>query len=368
MKELRGKPPRRLFELDLLRFFAAMAVVAGHFTSSGYVAGKIPFGFNGLGHFTRYGYLGVDLFFIISGFVVLMSAWGKTLRQFLASRIARLYPAYIVGVLVTSAVANAFYSPGRLKVGPKELLLNLTMFPGALDTRLVEAVYWTLWSEWRFYLLLSAFIVVGITLKKLKMAMIIWLVASAVSSAFDPPQLNRLWDIVVQPDYAQYFICGMCLYLIWSGKDVFLSHAIYVCSSALAIARAHDLSESQSLTQGTHYNANIASGIVAAILVVMLLVAHGGLRKLTVSWFSRLGELTYPLYLIHASIGYLLLNRLEPKIGAWMSLVVAVAAVVMLAWLIAKFVERPVQPRLRRLVLNGFKSKPVKTAAAELPE
>lgn len=46
-----------------------------------------------LSEVTRYGYAGVNLFFVISGFVILMSVWGRTAPQFIASRVSRLYPA-----------------------------------------------------------------------------------------------------------------------------------------------------------------------------------------------------------------------------------------------------------------------------------
>lgn len=86
----------RLYEIDLLRITAALAVVIYHYTFSGCAGHLIPVSFPALRTVTRYGYLGVDMFFTISGFVVLLSAWGRRPLDFVISRITRLYPAYCV--------------------------------------------------------------------------------------------------------------------------------------------------------------------------------------------------------------------------------------------------------------------------------
>ena len=49
--------------------------------------------FPSLHQLSRYGYLGVELLFIISGFVILMTAYNRTIQSFVASQVARLYPA-----------------------------------------------------------------------------------------------------------------------------------------------------------------------------------------------------------------------------------------------------------------------------------
>ncbi len=92
----------RVSELDLLRFFAAFSVLLYHYTFRGYAAGDMsimPYPL--LAPISKYGYLGVDLFFLISGFVILMSASSGSLKRFAISRIVRLYPAFWVCCTVT---------------------------------------------------------------------------------------------------------------------------------------------------------------------------------------------------------------------------------------------------------------------------
>src|SRR5690554_5644422 len=88
----------RLRVLDLLRFGAALAVVLFHLVETS--AWGTRFAFPALSGVTMFGVYGVRLFFVISGFVILMSAWGHSPGRFVISRIARLYPAYWASVIL----------------------------------------------------------------------------------------------------------------------------------------------------------------------------------------------------------------------------------------------------------------------------
>ncbi|HEY8505877.1 MAG TPA: acyltransferase family protein, partial [Gemmataceae bacterium] len=122
----------RLSELDLLRFVAALAVVLYHFTGFG-GAGAWPDPareiFPGVAAVTRFGYLGVDLFYVISGFVILMSAWGRSPGEFGISRLVRLMPAYWISVLLGAAVYALFRQGHGV---PGLVVPNLTMLQGGL--------------------------------------------------------------------------------------------------------------------------------------------------------------------------------------------------------------------------------------------
>lgn len=102
------KPPAKVrFKLlDGLRLLAAVAVMAYHYIGKqhGYWGEPVDEKFTFLSEYASYGALGVQLFFIVSGFVILMSAWGRTLPQFVASRVSRLYPAYWVSVLAVAVL------------------------------------------------------------------------------------------------------------------------------------------------------------------------------------------------------------------------------------------------------------------------
>ena len=113
-------PPRakhRLEVLDGIRFLAAAYVVVFHFAAGdrGSWHGPSRVLFAPLFTVASYGWLGVELFFMISGFVICLSAWGKTIGQFAVSRFVRLYPAYWFAILLTTAVVLGDDLPRRIQ-------------------------------------------------------------------------------------------------------------------------------------------------------------------------------------------------------------------------------------------------------------
>src|SRR5580704_5880782 len=143
---------RRLEGLDALRGIAAAAVMIYHYTiwyaqeTGGHAPPGLSFSF-------PYGNLGVDLFFILSGFVIMMTLEsGVSPRDFLISRFARLYPAFLasMGLTVISGVALGEFGP---PYDLARLLANLTMIPGLFNARAIDGSYWSLFYELAFYAL-----------------------------------------------------------------------------------------------------------------------------------------------------------------------------------------------------------------------
>src|SRR5258708_12904003 len=90
----------RLHALTTLRFFAALHVVLFHMR----VVGILPVGPWWYQNFASIGYIGVNFFFVLSGFILVYTYAGSTLSvwQFWQTRFARIYPAYVLS-LVASA-------------------------------------------------------------------------------------------------------------------------------------------------------------------------------------------------------------------------------------------------------------------------
>jgi peptidoglycan/LPS O-acetylase OafA/YrhL len=333
----------RLRELDLLRFIAAAAVLAYHFTGFGgpgpwpQAARKV---FPGVGSATGLGYLGVDLFFMISGFVILMSVWGRGPGEFAVSRIVRLMPAYWVSVLLGAAIFAVFgLGNGR----PGVVLPNLTMLQGGLGVRNVDPVYWTLWIELHFYVLMAVLAAIGMTYRNCVIFMAGWLFIGLYADEGD----NKLLQVLFVPTWNCYFISGMALFLIYRfGSNLLLWGFVavgWLMALRWGVWRAGGI-----FHEGADGPAVV---LITGIFVVMILVALRRLGWLRWGGFTVLGGLTYPLYLVHQQLSFPLLDAIYPRLNRWVALAVVTAASLAVAFAIYRFVERPAQawlrPRLR---------------------
>lgn len=119
---------KRFLELDALRRIAALAVVFYHLTTR---YNEI-YGHEHMTFSVDYGFVGVQIFFILSGFVIYMSLEKvSSLKDFIKRRIKRLYPVYWVAVVTTFIVVSIFGLSGR-EVSLLSMFGNFLMFHGYL--------------------------------------------------------------------------------------------------------------------------------------------------------------------------------------------------------------------------------------------
>ena len=211
--------PTRQYEIDLLRFIAALAVVLFHYTSRAYGKDNLsPIPFKEIDYITCYGYLGVPLFFIISGYVVLLSVQGKTVRQFFVSRVQRLYPAYWVACTLTFLIMR-FWGNGPtndlsaplLQAGTLQYLLNMTMLHDFIGHNSIDQAYWTLAVEISFYFIISLVLAYKL-LPHLNLVMGLWLVYAAVAPFLQAG--DKFFYHLLFSHHAPFFIAGMLFFLL----------------------------------------------------------------------------------------------------------------------------------------------------------
>ncbi|MFF1836851.1 acyltransferase family protein [Streptomyces sp. NPDC058231] len=356
------RPPRprarpRLRALDGLRLVAALMVAAYHYGGRG---GEITkaWGVSAASLFPSahtwfaYGCLGVQIFFVISGFVICMSGWGRSLASFFASRAARLLPAYWVSVLLVTLV---FALPAVVyeAVSPSDVLVNLTLLQQPLGVDRVLGVCWTLWAEIRFYALFAVCVVLpGAGRRRIVLFCAVWTLASALGKASGEPLL----DVVLMPEYAPFFIGGIGLYLVHRNRRDATAWGIvgvswllgqhYAVADLWHPAGPHDFSYRSSL---------VIIAIVTAGFCAVAAIAVGALARFDHPWLTVAGALTYPFYLVHEHLGWVVVGTLHRRFGipAWETAALTVVLMLVLAWLMHRYVERLLTPRLRRALSGG---------------
>jgi peptidoglycan/LPS O-acetylase OafA/YrhL len=273
----------RIKELDALRGLAAFGVLFCHyFNHYDHVFGHVE----SVPVFFGPGAFGVQLFFILSGFVIFKSLEGKkSIREFFTTRFLRLYPSYWISVLLTFVVVTCLIGlPGReYSVGTASA--NLLMFQHLFHIPNIDGVYWTLQRELAFYCL------IGLSFYYLKNVVyfgVVWVLFGLLTAVMDVP----LADVFALRE-SYLFIIGMILYRVYC-DGLKKSHLLcLLCLSLIGFVIENNV---------------LKSAFVSCFTIVFFLLSSGmniGLRNSKVLLY--LGALSYPLYLIHQNVGYSLI-------------------------------------------------------------
>ncbi|MEV7792608.1 acyltransferase [Streptomyces sp. NPDC087512] len=346
--------PGRLRALDGLRLVAALMVAAYHYGGrGGSVAdawGSSPkVQFPTLHAYFSYGCLGVQVFFVISGFVICMSGWGRSLTSFVASRASRLLPAYWAAVILVTAVF-ALPVVAYEAVSPSDALVNLTMLQQPLGADRVLGVCWTLWVEVRFYALFAVCVVLpGVNRRRVLMFCAGWLLASALAQAAHEPLL----ELVLMPEYAPFFVGGVGLYLVH--RDRRDAHAWALVAAGFLVGQHYAVRELWNAADPNAFAHRTTFGIVLVVALGFLAVAAvalGLLNRANWRWLTVAGALTYPFYLVHEHLGWVVIRALHRGLGvpSAATFVLTAAGMLLLAWLLHRYVEKPLTPLLRTVL------------------
>jgi peptidoglycan/LPS O-acetylase OafA/YrhL len=369
---------RHIVGLDLIRFCAALMVTLFHLSywswapaetlTKSVSGGSVQF--PSLAGFTWVGWVGVEIFFVISGY----SAAGASPSAFLRSRILRLYPAAWVCATAT-LVAVLLLGRGTSDT-PAEYLRAMTLW---VQGPWIDGVYWTLGIEIVFYTVIFLVLCLGRFGSIAAVLGIMTLASTAfwVSLALDrvlPRTLpvGFVHDLLASPASAFLLLRHGCFFalggLLWlcQSKQLtpwravliglcLLTGMLEIIDSARPIVLPIGDSPERRLIACAVWLAAVGC-LVAAIFYNQAL--HRVVGK-AATMIKILGLVTYPLYLLHDIIGAALLKTAAslgmPPIAA---LTLAVATVVALSWVVTQYLEPPIRTRLRDL-LSGSRSSVV---------
>lgn len=322
-----AKAKNRLQALDALRGVAALGVMLFHYLPYYDELYRHSFSSPDVLEFGRYG---VHLFFMLSGFVILMTLERtENARWFGLARAFRLLPALWVCILLTFFIVQML-GPDDRTVSFSTALINFTLLHSYLDYSHVDGAYWSLVIEGTFYLWMAILFYALKSWKQLRMVLFGWVIISYIAMIHLEnlsPSLLFLTHELLFAMYAPLFISGMLLYRWYKSGNLTTSEVLF-----LALSMSHAL---------IAYPAPFSLFVLACYAVFVLAIS-GYLNFIVNRLTLWLGSLSYSLYLIHQNIGYGIINHSYAiGLSGITGVAIAVGVSFLLAILIHYHVEKP---------------------------
>jgi peptidoglycan/LPS O-acetylase OafA/YrhL len=324
----------RYKSIDALRAFAALAVLVFHYESL-LTAGPLSQETDIQTLYSHLGLMGVELFFIISGFVILLTLdRNQSVVRFIAGRVGRIYPAYLVSVIFTGLF---FVSIGYATVA--QVATNLTLLQGFFNVRDLINPYWTLAYEIWFYALMSLVVKAGL-LNSVDRLALAWL-ALAFTLRFLDVELGTRSSLLTLLQFGHLFIAGMMIYRITSGKsDAITLGVLALCVLYSAFGR----NDWAHIPPMTYF-------VINGIFIAAVWAAASGRDFRTPYWLVAIGVCSYSLYLFHVPIGFMLAKVADAYgVSRWITVLASVLASLGFAFLSRTYIEVPGQ----RIVADLF--------------
>lgn len=335
------KPHKRIFELDGLRALAAINLVLFHYTH----VFSVKYGYSTpLGFEWPYGAYGVELFFILSGFVNSMSLLrrGKPV-DFVAARMIRILPVFFIAIIANLLIMQ--YPPlNEQAVSTAQFAANLTLLPRIFGYECLDPVMWTLQIEMMFYFTLVTMYRLG----ALRRYFIGWgsllVLSYFVCPALDGvgQELQNTWWFAAGTairrlmllDFVPLFAIGFLVYMIKTETGDRWKNIVGILGAAFVF---------HSIDHGKHNS--LATALIVGLIAAS---AYGRVPMLRVRPLVYISTISYAIYLSHNNLGCVLIRRLDsigypPVICFALGIVFALC----LAVLITNWVEGPITKRLR---------------------
>lgn len=337
-------PDERYVFLDYLRACAAWLVVWGHLGTvmpgwTNQVFGPAAWlrdNFTGpLGIIQDFGWFGVALFFLISGFIISDRARVETAAEFVLRRVLRIYPMLFVAV----AISAAFVFP-KPQITLKALLTNLTLVNYYIHPQVVMVgVAWTLVIEVIFYALTTATQFARgsphrIAFNLAVVAACIWKYAAfGTSFALFAGALTYL-PVLVMGQTVYWWLSRGQLSTAWGLGYLLAAYGVFLWGLRVMQPGFVPVTNSYAVS-------------VAYALLLFIAMMRAPLRERRLVRF--LSDTSYSMYLLHGLIGALVLGAVMKVGPLWLAIAAAAAVSLAASYAAYRLVEIPFQRLARKL-------------------
>lgn len=354
--------------LDGLRMIACLSVVLFHYAFRGAAADDLTtVSLPSISGVAKYGFLGVQLFFMISGFAIAFSAQGRTAASFAIARLIRIYPGFLICMSTSAALGLAFADPGYM-VSWDKWLANLGINAPFFNQGFVDGVYWSLVYELKFYVLFGSVLLLNLAPAWTMLLTLVWMLVSAIDYFTHPFWIPTAYLIT---DQSGFFAIGVALYELyrvnrfgdqlrdgkrlkgrttpaawrWAVPGLVLVAALIVAMLQAVRPLAH---------LSAHYQTYLSPVVVCCVVLVsaMLVAASVSIRRSPGSAVTMLavGGTTYPLYLLHANVGFMTFNKLGDVVPHGLLVAGTTCLLMVMSWAVWQWLEVPAQSAVKNAV------------------
>ncbi len=359
--------PGRLVFVDGLRGVASLWVVIFHVGKGGQIEGLLERAPEPVDWVVNNGWLGVVIFFVLSGFVISYSLESKPMSlrffgHFVAKRSLRLDPPYWLSMAVTVAVGvlssvlkdDVYPIPSVAQVASHVLYIQTIV-----EQEPIGEVYWTLALEIQMYLSFCLFLVVcswlGRSLRSRFVVPLLLVLGAAAANLYPLGLVEHratnltIVDRVFFP-YAYLFFTGVFVarWMIRRGDRIAVAMLFAQLGVLIAgVVRFGSVTNRDLGLEGfADHGARIWLGLLTAVAIAAAAKFGFMGRWLSSRFWQFLGRISYSLYLIHVAVmgpffwlAFKLTGQTLAWEAVWMSAGVAVCVVA--AWVFSKLIEDP---------------------------
>jgi peptidoglycan/LPS O-acetylase OafA/YrhL len=318
--------------IDNLRAVAIILVVLFHYTYH-YESEYLLRSDNWSLEIAKFGWSGVDLFFIISGYCIAMTIT-KTHNffEFIVRRGARLYPGYLVCGILTLTFYSVFELPGR-EVGWFVGFMNLIFanFIPKLNFQYIDGIYWALIVEMKFYLFFG---IIFFLIKDLSKSIYFWFIFCFIGNILLlTDKITNTFLMSIFP-HANLFLLGLSIY--YYKKISILSKILIFTFLIITI-----------LVNNRYADFEI---YFISMISIVFFILHKKI-DFKIKYLPYLGILSYTWYLTHNAIGIIIIRELNRLNFQTVSIFVAIIFTLLLSYLVFNFIEI----KLKSQIINVYK-------------
>lgn len=321
---------------------------------------KPPFWINIPLGYLNFGPLGVSIFFLITGYLVSASL-KRGSKKFLENRIIRVYPVYIVGLLITLAIlfCSSRVNGVTFPYNAKTILQNMSLFRMLFWAPTIDGVVWTLECQMFFWILVSFMKWIlddrwnsnkTVVIYTLLSSVVIFIISQIIGSLKNDYFSLYVFFTYIETNlnYAGFMMIGISLYCYknkeWTREQLVRTLIFQTFMTAFNF---------NNISFGNRYMYWFNYGLGVIIFITFMLLDDKFSEKNVINTLlKKFSKISFSFYIIHGAAGYAVMAWLYRYISSpYIILILTFATFVIISAIVYYCVEAPINKLAKRISL-----------------